>query len=119
MELCRVTFYWIFSAPDTDAFIQKIFSQRHWNIEAPMLWFTPEFVAENGWNSDVLMLSAQMEGGHLVPLLIAAGGGGNAYLEDPEVDLDQIPLEQYENDTIAPCTNGRTSAAGTIDAVIA
>ncbi|XP_076021679.1 tyrosine-protein kinase receptor [Genypterus blacodes] len=54
----------------------------------------------------------KMEGGHLVPLLIAAGGGGNAYLEDPEADLDQLPLEQYENDTVAPSTNGRTSAAG-------
>lgn len=55
-----------------------------------------------------------MEEGELVPLLIAAGGGGNAYLEDPESSLDQIPLEQYENSNIAPSTNGRTGAAGTI-----
>ncbi|KAF7652742.1 hypothetical protein LDENG_00092870 [Lucifuga dentata] len=54
----------------------------------------------------------KMEVSELVPLLIAAGGGGNAYLEDPESNLDQIPLEQYENDTIAPSTNGRTGAAG-------
>ncbi|KAM6917254.1 tyrosine-protein kinase receptor [Lycodopsis pacificus] len=54
----------------------------------------------------------KMEGGELVPLLIAAGGGGNAYLEDPESSLDQIPLEQYENSTIAPSTNGQTGAAG-------
>ncbi|XP_029569710.1 leukocyte tyrosine kinase receptor isoform X2 [Salmo trutta] len=53
-----------------------------------------------------------MEGGELVPLLIAAGGGGKAYLEDPESSLDQIPLEQYENDTVATSSNGRTGAAG-------
>lgn len=60
------------------------------------------------------MLSSQMEEGELVPLLIAAGGGGNAYMEDPESSQDQIPLEQYENSTIAPSTNGQTGAAGTI-----
>ncbi|XP_034419408.1 leukocyte tyrosine kinase receptor [Cyclopterus lumpus] len=54
----------------------------------------------------------KMEVGELVPLLIAAGGGGNAYLEDPESSLDQIPLEQYENSTIAPSTSGQTGAAG-------
>ncbi len=54
-----------------------------------------------------------MEAGELVPLLIAAGGGGNAYLEDPESSLEHIPLEQYENSTTAPSTNGQTGAAGT------
>ncbi|XP_031436374.1 leukocyte tyrosine kinase receptor isoform X2 [Clupea harengus] len=54
----------------------------------------------------------KMVNGELMPLLIAAGGGGKAYLEDPESSLDQIPLEQYENDTAAPCHNGRTGAAG-------
>ncbi|XP_049917569.1 tyrosine-protein kinase receptor [Epinephelus moara] len=54
----------------------------------------------------------KMEGAELVPLLIAAGGGGNAYMEDPESSLDQIPLEQYENSTTAPGTNGQTGAAG-------
>lgn len=54
----------------------------------------------------------QMENGEPVPLLIAAGGGGKAYLEDPESTLDQIPLEQYENDTVASGVNGRTGAAG-------
>nr|XP_046268451.1 leukocyte tyrosine kinase receptor isoform X2 [Scatophagus argus] len=54
----------------------------------------------------------KMEGGELIPLLIAAGGGGNAYLEDPESSLDHIPLEQYENSTTAPSTNGQTGAAG-------
>ncbi|KAG7454096.1 hypothetical protein MATL_G00263880 [Megalops atlanticus] len=54
----------------------------------------------------------RMEDGVAVPLLIAAGGGGKAYLEDPESSLDPIPLEQYENDTVAVGTNGRTAAAG-------
>lgn len=53
-----------------------------------------------------------MEDGELVPLLIAAGGGGNAYLEDPE--SSQIPLEQYENNTKTPSTSGQTGAAGTV-----
>lgn len=58
--------------------------------------------------------SFQKEGGELVPLLIAAGGGGNAYLEDPESSLDNIPLEQYENSTEAPSSNGQTGAAGSV-----
>lgn len=53
-----------------------------------------------------------MDGGELVPLLIAAGGGGNAYLEDPDSSLKQIPLEQYVNSTTAPSTSGQTGAAG-------
>ncbi|XP_060736252.1 tyrosine-protein kinase receptor [Tachysurus vachellii] len=53
-----------------------------------------------------------MENGEPVPLLIAAGGGGKAYLEKPESSLDQSPLEQYENDTMASGVNGRTGAAG-------
>ena len=59
-------------------------------------------------------LSFQMESGELIPLLIAAGGGGNAYLEDPESSMDLIPLEQYENSTLRPGANGRTGAAGTL-----
>lgn len=58
-------------------------------------------------------MSYQMEKDELIPLLIAAGGGGNAYLEDPESSLDQIPLEQYENSTLRPSTSGKTGAAGT------
>lgn len=54
----------------------------------------------------------QMENGEPVPLLIAAGGGGKSYLEKPKSSLDQIPLEQYENDTMASGVNGRTGAAG-------
>ncbi|KAI3367697.1 hypothetical protein L3Q82_026537, partial [Scortum barcoo] len=53
----------------------------------------------------------KMEGSELIPLLIAAGGGGNAYMEDPDSSLDHIPLEQYENSTTAPSTNGRTGPA--------
>lgn len=58
------------------------------------------------------MVSVKMEGGDLVPLLIAAGGGGNAYMEDPDSSLDSIPLEQFENSTTASSTNGQTGAAG-------
>ncbi|XP_052009872.1 tyrosine-protein kinase receptor-like [Xyrauchen texanus] len=54
----------------------------------------------------------RMENGEPVPLLIAAGGGGKAYMEDPEISLDQIFLEQYENDTAASGVNGKSGAAG-------
>lgn len=60
----------------------------------------------------LLFLSPQMEAGQLIPLLIAAGGGGNAYLEDPESSQDHNPLEQYENSTLRPSTNGHTGTAG-------
>lgn len=50
--------------------------------------------------------------GELIPLLIAAGGGGNAYMEDPESNPDLEQLEQYENSTVAPSTSGQTGAAG-------
>lgn len=53
-----------------------------------------------------------MEEGELIPLLIAAGGGGNAYMEDPEFNPDLVQLEQYENSTAAPSTSGQTGAAG-------
>lgn len=53
-----------------------------------------------------------MDDGELIPLLIAAGGGGNAYMEDSESSLDSMPLEQFENNTAAAGTNGRTGAAG-------
>lgn len=66
----------------------------------------------------IVLLSSQMEGGELVPLLIAAGGGGNAYLEDPESSPDEIPLEQYETSTLHPSTNGQTGAAGILIQVI-
>ncbi|XP_038142182.1 leukocyte tyrosine kinase receptor [Cyprinodon tularosa] len=54
----------------------------------------------------------KVQDGKMVPLLIAAGGGGNAYLEDPEYNVDQMPLEQFENSTAALGTNGRTGHAG-------
>ncbi|XP_059375104.1 tyrosine-protein kinase receptor isoform X1 [Carassius carassius] len=83
-------------------------------------------VIEDGFDSDgsVLKLAGgggggggatyiyRMENGEPVPLLIAAGGGGKAYLEDPESSLDQIFLEQYENDTSATGVNGKSGAAG-------
>ncbi|XP_039597405.1 leukocyte tyrosine kinase receptor isoform X1 [Polypterus senegalus] len=54
----------------------------------------------------------RMESGTLVPLLIAAGGGGKAYREDAKKSLADSPLEQYVNSTAIPGTNGRTGAAG-------
>ncbi|XP_041316025.1 leukocyte tyrosine kinase receptor [Pyrgilauda ruficollis] len=46
------------------------------------------------------------------PLLIAAGGGGKAYLKAQDNSLDDVPLEQYENSTSVPGVSGRTGAAG-------
>ncbi|XP_055571707.1 leukocyte tyrosine kinase receptor [Falco biarmicus] len=46
------------------------------------------------------------------PLLIAAGGGGKAYLKAQDSSLDAIPLEQFENSTAVPGVSGRTGAAG-------
>ncbi|NXF33743.1 LTK kinase, partial [Nyctibius bracteatus] len=46
------------------------------------------------------------------PLLIAAGGGGKAYLKAHDSSLDDIPLEQFENSTAVPGVSGRTGAAG-------
>ncbi|KAM4690516.1 leukocyte tyrosine kinase receptor [Rhinophrynus dorsalis] len=50
--------------------------------------------------------------GRFIPLLIAAGGGGKAYLEDPEVSSDFAQQEQFENSTAIPGLNGNTGAAG-------
>ncbi|XP_036810917.1 leukocyte tyrosine kinase receptor isoform X1 [Oncorhynchus mykiss] len=74
--------------------------------------FTGEEWAGGGGGGGGATYIYKIEGGVLVPLLIAAGGGGKAYLEDPESSLDQIPLEQYENDTVASSSNGKTGAAG-------
>lgn len=60
----------------------------------------------------LLDVRGQMENGEAVPLLIAAGGGGKAYLEDPESSLEQMFLEQYENEMTAAGVNGKTGAAG-------
>lgn len=60
-----------------------------------------------------------MEEGELIPLLIAAGGGGNAYMEDPESTQDLVALEQYENSTVAPSASGQTGAAGKTQSVFA
>lgn len=53
-----------------------------------------------------------MEEGEFIPLLIAAGGGGNAYMEDPESSEDLVPLERFENSTVASSASGQTGAAG-------
>ncbi|NXM72898.1 ALK kinase, partial [Serilophus lunatus] len=46
------------------------------------------------------------------PLLIAAGGGGKAYLKAQDSSLDDVPIEKFENSTTLPGVNGRTGAAG-------
>ncbi|XP_064514145.1 leukocyte tyrosine kinase receptor [Pseudopipra pipra] len=46
------------------------------------------------------------------PLLIAAGGGGKAYLKAQDSSLDDVPLEQFENSTAVPGVSGRTGASG-------
>ncbi|KAL0969304.1 hypothetical protein UPYG_G00225290 [Umbra pygmaea] len=74
--------------------------------------FTADDWAGGGGGGGGATFIYKMEGGEPVPLLIAAGGGGKAYLEDPDSSLDQIPLEQYENSTLAPNSNGRTGSAG-------
>ncbi|XP_065259719.1 leukocyte tyrosine kinase receptor [Emys orbicularis] len=54
----------------------------------------------------------RLKDGVFEPLLIAAGGGGKAYLRDQDSSLDDVPLEQFENNTAVPGVNGRTGAAG-------
>ncbi|XP_071415551.1 leukocyte tyrosine kinase receptor [Pithys albifrons albifrons] len=46
------------------------------------------------------------------PLLIAAGGGGKAYLKAQDSSLDDVPLEKFENSTAVSGVSGRTGAAG-------
>uniref|UniRef100_A0A452HUB0 Tyrosine-protein kinase receptor n=1 Tax=Gopherus agassizii TaxID=38772 RepID=A0A452HUB0_9SAUR len=53
-----------------------------------------------------------LKDGVFEPLLIAAGGGGKAYLRNQDSSLDDVPLEQFENNTAVPGVNGRTGAAG-------
>ncbi|XP_067414052.1 leukocyte tyrosine kinase receptor [Emydura macquarii macquarii] len=54
----------------------------------------------------------RLRDGVFEPLLIAAGGGGKAYLRDQDNSLDDVPLEQFENKTAVPGVSGRTGAAG-------
>ncbi|XP_065449204.1 leukocyte tyrosine kinase receptor isoform X17 [Chrysemys picta bellii] len=54
----------------------------------------------------------RLKDGVFEPLLIAAGGGGKAYLRDQDSSLDDVPLERFENNTAVPGVNGRTGAAG-------
>lgn len=62
----------------------------------------------------MVCISEQQKDGTFEPLLIAAGGGGKAYLKDQDNLLDDIPLEQLENNTAVPGVNGKTGAAGKI-----
>lgn len=62
--------------------------------------------------SDVWWGVFQQKDGIFEPLLIAAGGGGKAYLKAQDNSLDDVPLEQFENSTAVPGVNGRTGAAG-------
>ncbi|GCB71305.1 hypothetical protein scyTo_0005901 [Scyliorhinus torazame] len=50
----------------------------------------------------------KMENGEPIPLLIAAGGGGKAYLSKDS----SFPEEMLETDPSAPGVNGRSGAAG-------
>lgn len=62
--------------------------------------------------SDICWGVFQQKDGIFEPLLIAAGGGGKAYLKAQDHSLDDVPLEQFENSTAVPGVSGRTGAAG-------
>lgn len=90
----------------------------HW---ASLLWIAfvlfDEFVVSSRiqgmWSfSDVWWGVFQQKDGIFEPLLIAAGGGGKAYLKAQDNSLDDVPLEQFENSTAVPGVSGRTGAAG-------
>lgn len=51
--------------------------------------------------------------GVFIPLLVGAGGGGKAYLEDPEDLSDFEQLEAFERNMAVPGLNGKSGAAGT------
>ncbi|XP_077320643.1 leukocyte tyrosine kinase receptor [Lithobates pipiens] len=50
--------------------------------------------------------------GVLIPLLVGAGGGGKAYLEDPDDASDFEQQETYERNMAVPGLNGNSGAAG-------
>ncbi|XP_056401565.1 leukocyte tyrosine kinase receptor isoform X1 [Hyla sarda] len=50
--------------------------------------------------------------GVFIPLLVGAGGGGKAYLEDPYDSSDFEQLETYERNMAVPGLNGQSGAAG-------
>ncbi|TSN67142.1 ALK tyrosine kinase receptor [Bagarius yarrelli] len=83
-----------------------VIEDRFKGVESALEW------AGGGGGGGGATFIFRMENGEPVPLLIAAGGGGMAYLEEPKSNLDQISLEQYENNTMASGVNGRTGAAG-------
>ncbi|CAL8272966.1 unnamed protein product [Merluccius merluccius] len=100
------------ACPGRNAFTQKICLGESSVIEDDLREEGSAEWAGGGGGGGGATYVFKMEEGLLVPLLIAAGGGGKAYLEVPDSSLDQLPLEQYENDTVAASTNGHTGAAG-------
>ncbi|XP_069588639.1 leukocyte tyrosine kinase receptor [Ranitomeya imitator] len=50
--------------------------------------------------------------GVFIPLLVGAGGGGKAYLEDPEDSSDFEQLETFETNMTVLGLNGKSGAAG-------
>lgn len=57
-------------------------------------------------------LAPQMREGELEPLLVAAGGGGRAYLRRRDGGWTQAAPEKLENRSAAPGSGGRGGAAG-------
>ncbi|KAM9354854.1 tyrosine-protein kinase receptor [Pholidichthys leucotaenia] len=100
------------ACPGRNPHTQKICLGESSVIEGSVMLEAGEEWAGGGGGGGGATYIFKMDGGELVPLLVAAGGGGNAYLEDSESGPGHIPLEQYENSTTAPSTNGQTGAAG-------
>nr|XP_054954630.1 leukocyte tyrosine kinase receptor [Pan paniscus] len=61
------------------------------------------------WNTP---LAPQVRAGELEPLLVAAGGGGRAYLRPRDRGRTQASPEKLENRSEAPGSGGRGGAAG-------
>ncbi|XP_040268205.1 leukocyte tyrosine kinase receptor isoform X2 [Bufo bufo] len=50
--------------------------------------------------------------GMFIPLLVGAGGGGKAYLEDPDDSSDSEQLETFERNMAVPGLSGKSGTAG-------
>lgn len=61
----------------------------------------------------ILFFRLKEVNGVFIPLLVGAGGGGKAYLEDPEELSDFEQLEAFERNMAVPGLNGKSGAAGT------
>lgn len=59
-------------------------------------------------------LAPQLSAGKLEPLLVAAGGGGRAYLRRQDRGGTQAAAEKLENRSAAPGSSGRGGAAGEV-----